>query len=434
MAIRNMSAFRCLAMERTTNNTVISQPGLALLAVSFKERLLKQVLELVGLPPVALRLWDGTTVAPVEEPEYTLTFEDPRSLLGVLVNPELYFGDAYSSGSITLDGDLVGFLEAVSRGLHRASPPGLLRRLLWRWQGRARINNLSGSKENIQSHYDIGNAFYRLWLDEAAMQYTCAYYPSPDVDLETAQIAKLDHVCRKLRLKPGDTVVEAGSGWGGLALHMAKAYGAKVRSYNISHEQILYARERAEALGLSDRVEFVEDDYRNIDGRYDVFVSVGMLEHVGVYNYRALGEVIDRSLKPDGRGLIHTIGRNRARPMNPWIERRIFPGAYPPTLGEMTEIFEPRSFSILDVENIRLHYARTLEQWLERFEDNVGPITEMYDPDFVRAWRLYLAGSIASFRTGTLQLFQVVFTRHENNVIPWTRDYIYRAEEHKLSA
>jgi cyclopropane-fatty-acyl-phospholipid synthase len=259
------------------------------------------------------------------------------------------------------------------------------------------------------------------------MQYTCAYFTEPDATLEAAQEAKLDHVCRKLRLTPNDTVLEAGCGWGGLALHMARRFGvAKVRSYNISEEQVKFARDRARKEGLADRVEYVLDDYRNIDGRYDAFVSVGMLEHVGVDNYRALGDVIHRSLTPTGRGLIHSIGRNRPGYMHPWIERRIFPGAHPPALSEMMQIFESRRLSVLDVENLRPHYAMTLHHWLERFEASRERVRSMYDDRFVRMWRLYLAGSKAAFLGGELQLFQVLFARPTVSDWPLTRAWMYR--------
>jgi cyclopropane-fatty-acyl-phospholipid synthase len=172
-------------------------------------------------------------------------------------------------------------------------------------------------------------------------------------------------------------------------------------------------------------VEYVLDDYRNIDGEYDVFVSVGMLEHVGKRDYITLGKVIDGCLKPEGRGLVHSIGRISPGPMNAWIERRIFPGAYPPSLQEMMDIFEPYSLSILDVENLRLHYAKTLEHWLQRFEQHSEAIQQMMDEEFVKAWRLYLAGSIAAFRVGELQLYQVLFTRNTNNDLPWSRSHLY---------
>jgi cyclopropane-fatty-acyl-phospholipid synthase len=254
------------------------------------------------------------------------------------------------------------------------------------------------------------------------MVYTCAYFPRPDVSLEEAQVAKLDLVCRKLRLRPGDTVVEAGCGWGALALHMARAYGARVRAYNVSTEQIRYARSRAAVEGLSEQVEFLEEDYRNIRGRFDVFVSVGMLEHVGLERYRTLGMTIDRCLDPvRGRGLLHFIGQDRRAAINGWVQKRIFPGAYPPTLAEAAAgVLQIADVDILDVENLRRHYALTLAHWRARFEEAFDEVRRRYGSHFARAWRLYLAGSEASFRTSSLQLFQVLFARASADM-PWTR-------------
>jgi cyclopropane-fatty-acyl-phospholipid synthase len=207
---------------------------------------------------------------------------------------------------------------------------------------------------------------------------------------------------------------------------MARHYGVQVKAFNISREQIAYARKRAQAEGLSGQVEFIEDDYRNISGDYDAFVSVGMLEHVGVENYPELGRVIANCLGESGRGLIHSIGRNRAVPLHPWITKRIFPGAYPPPLSEMMQIFESVDCSVLDVENLRLHYAQTLQGWRQNFENAADRVAKMFDEKFVRMWRLYLAGSEAAFITGDLQLFQVVFAPRANNNIPWTREHLYR--------
>jgi cyclopropane-fatty-acyl-phospholipid synthase len=232
----------------------------------------------------------------------------------------------------------------------------------------------------------------------------------------------MDLVCRKLHLSPGERVVEAGCGWGSLALFMAREYGARVRAFNVSKEQIAYARERAAREGLAGRVEFVEDDYRSATGTCDVFVSIGMLEHVGLLYYPTLGNVIGRTLAPNGRGLLHFIGRDRPSSLNAWIRKRIFPGAYPPVLREVFEhILEPHNLSVLDVENLRLHYAKTLDHWLQRFEDASPRVAATFDEAFVRAWRLYLAGSRAAFSTGSMQLFQVLFARGGSNEIPWTR-------------
>jgi cyclopropane-fatty-acyl-phospholipid synthase len=195
-----------------------------------------------------------------------------------------------------------------------------------------------------------------------------------------------------------------------------------VRALNVSSEQIAYARERARAERLDGQVEFVEDDYRHASGQFDAFVSVGMLEHVGAADYPALGGVIDRSLAAHGRGLLHFIGRNRPSPLNPWIRKRIFPGAYPPTLAEVFDgVLAPWDFSVTDVENLRLHYAATLEHWRARFDRAEREVAAMFDEPFVRAWRLYLAGSQAAFATGAMQLFQVVFARGGSNAVPWTR-------------
>jgi cyclopropane-fatty-acyl-phospholipid synthase len=389
--------------------------------------LLGRVMAACGSPPVGVELWDRTAIVPVQgAASGTVQIGDRRTLWRLLLDPRVVFGDAYSEGTLKVQGSLVDVLSAICGAVMRISPHGALGRFVNRPR-RPRSHSLAASRDSVQHHYDIGNDFYQLWLDER-MQYTCAYYAQSNLNLDEAQLAKLDHVCRKLQLQPGQNVVEAGCGWGGLALHMAERYGVSVRAFNLSHEQVAFARNRAQALGLARRVEFIEDDYRNVTGKYDVFVSVGMLEHVGRENLGELGRVIDRCLTPAGRGLIHSIGRNRPQPLDPWTDKRIFPGAYPPSLCEMLRIFEPFRFSILDVENLRLHYARTLEHWLERFEHNIGKIAALFDDRFVRMWRMYLAGSIATFKVGGLQLFQVVFARESNNEVPWTRRHLYDGE------
>jgi cyclopropane-fatty-acyl-phospholipid synthase len=415
---------------------------------------------------VRLRLWDGTCCGPIAagsapqtpeitrarvrdtsparpDPVATVVIHDRGALFSLAWQPDIAFGDGYAAGRIDVDGDLVALLEELFRTKPIADDPSpasaWLRRMFFP------PNALRQTRDNIHHHYDIGNAFYQLWLDRE-MVYTCAYFSTPTATLEEAQMAKMEHVCRKLRLRPGERVIEAGCGWGAFARYMASRYGVYVRAFNISREQIDYARERARHEGVADRVEFIEDDYRNIAGSLppgttivdgsgavttattcDAFVSIGMLEHVGLDYYPALSNVIDRVLAPErGRGLLHFIGRNTPAPLHPWIERRIFPGAYPPTLAEVGEgVFAPARLTVLDVENLRLHYARTLQHWLARFEARVGEVTAMFDDAFTHAWRLYLAGSTASFVTGSLQLFQVTFARERDNTIPWTRAYLY---------
>ena len=394
---------------------------------SLEARLLRRLLSQLGNPPVEFNLrWSGERVAPIgTSPVEHVRIADRRTLFGLLLDPQIRFGDAYCTGQIDVDGDLVKFTTTLFKVCGALDPGTSIISRLAGYLHQPRRNTLTGSRQNIRRHYDLGNDFYALWLGET-MAYTCAYYPTARTTLEQAQVAKMDHVCRKLRLTAADSVVEAGCGWGSLALHMAGRYGAKVRAFNISKEQLEFARRRAREQGMESRVEFIEDDYRNISGSYDAVVSVGMLEHVGRENYPELGRVAKRALSAEGRGLIHSIGRNRPEPFHAWIEQRIFPGAYAPSLGEMMQIFEPSSLSVLDVENIRLHYALTLRDWLARYEAALESVRALrYDEPFVRMWRLYLAGSIAAFETGALQLFQVLFTKQENNSIPLTREFMY---------
>ncbi len=390
--------------------------------------LVSTLLKISGIPRVEIQLWDGSNYSVCEEPPVAVVrFNNRAAFMKTLANREIGFGDGYSEGHIEIEGDLLDFLCEIYLATKHAESEKrwLAKQAALFGQKKAKNNTLRGSKSNIHHHYDLGNDFYSLWLDKEAMQYTCAYFPKIDLSIEQAQIAKMEHVCRKLMLRPGQTVVEAGCGWGGLALYMAKNYGVKVRSYNISHEQIVYATERAKSNGVQDQVEYVEDDYRNIKGTYDVFVSVGMLEHVGKRCYSELGSTIDRCLTANGRALIHSIGRNVPNLMSSWIEKRIFPGAYPPTIREMMDTIEPYDFSVLDIENLRLHYAETLRHWLDRFNENEEVVAKMFDERFVRTWRLYLTGSIATFLVGSLQLFQMVFARGVDNSVAMTREHLY---------
>jgi cyclopropane-fatty-acyl-phospholipid synthase len=392
---------------------------------SVDQWVLSKIHKALGRPPIRLRTASGAEISSTHTPPLGQIVISDRATLGRLIlDPEVAFGEGYANGRIEVQGDLVSILEAMALVMPEPEQQNWWVRMTLRWMNRIQANNPKGSRKNIHQHYDLGNEFYRLWLDPQ-MAYTCAYYPSPTASLEDAQMAKMEHVCRKLQLRPGERVVEAGCGWGALALHMARHYGVSVRAFNISHQQIAQARQWAQETGLSSRVEFIEDDYRNISGQFDAFVSVGMLEHVGKENYDEFAGVIQRVLDKSGRGLLHFIGRNRARPLSPWIRRRIFPGAYLPTAREALEILEPWDFSVLDLENLRPHYARTLEHWLERFENCADRISDMHGAEFVRAWRLYMASAMAGFRTGNLQLFQILFARNGCQQIPWTRAHLY---------
>jgi cyclopropane-fatty-acyl-phospholipid synthase len=386
----------------------------------------RKLLATLGNPPIRFALWDGSEVGiPASQAIGTVRLADRRALARLCLDPEFEAGELYTEGRLTLEGDVVELISAVFRSrldgglLNRFLPERLLRGAL--------RNGLQAARRNAHHHYDLGNDFYQLWLDERLV-YTCAYFPTPHHTLEDAQLAKMDHVCRKLALRPGQRVIEAGCGWGALALHMARYYGVSVRAFNIASEQIAYAREQAEKQNLQSRVEFIDDDYRNTTGRCDAFVSVGMLEHVGKAHFAELGEVIDACLEPEGLGLIHSIGRSQPLRLNPWTERRVFPNAYPPTLREMMDVFEGRNFAVLDTENLRRHYWLTARHWLERFQRSRARIQDLVGEEKTRTWELYLSGTVASFATSSLQLYQVLFTRAENDRIPWTRRHCYSGE------
>ena len=378
---------------------------------------------------VGVELWDGTSLQPPGACVGELLVRDRRALVALLLNPDLQYGELYSAGRVDVRGDFAAVVEAIS-SVSAGAPLSWRERLALR---QARPNALVRARRNIRHHYDLGNDFYQLWLD-SQLVYTCAYYATPSAGLEDAQVAKLDLVCQKLRLTPGESVIEAGCGWGALALHMARRYGVRVKAFNISTEQIAFARDRAKREGLDDRVEFIEDDYRNVSGRFDVFVSVGMLEHVGLRNFSSLSTIISRVLdRSNGRGLLHFIGRDRPRPLNAWTRRRIFPGAYAPTLAEVTQrVLEPAHLSVLDVENLRLHYARTLRHWRERFAPAEPEVRARFGDPFCRAWRLYLTASEAAFALGFLQLFQVLFAPSYGGTVRWTRAEMYSELSHLL--
>lgn len=381
----------------------------------------KRLYSRMGLPEISIVFWDGTTSIGRGDGSKQIILRHPAAIRRLIFDVVTGFGEAYMADEIGIRGNLIDIISTVTQSMTEAK---FFDRPHLRLFEPLLNHSFSQSRSHVEFHYDLGNEFFKLWLDKQCV-YTCAYYPHAKASLEEAQTAKMDHICRKLRLKPGEMVFEAGCGWGSLALHMARNYGVRVRAYNLSREQLDYARERTKAAKMGDQVEFIEDDYRNISGKCDAFVSVGMLEHVGKENYRLMGRMMNRVLTQSGRGLIHTIGRNVGRPLDRWTVKYIFPAAYPPSLREMMNLFEESTFSVLDVENLRLHYARTCAEWLTRFDRAVPQIESLFDSKFVRMWRLYLAASSAAFHNGDLQLFQILFVRSDNNTLPWTRDDFY---------
>lgn len=363
-----------------------------------------------------------------DAPAFTIHFKTSQSLVETVTKSSLGFGDAYVRGDIEVEGDLAAMLRVgfeANRNLLAGSVPETLKYMAGYF---TRRNSKANSRKNISAHYDLSNRFFGYWLD-AEMQYTCAYFADPDESLETAQLRKMDRVCRKLALRPGETVIEAGGGWGGLALHMARNYGVRVRSFNISAQQIAYSRERAERAGIDpEQLQYIEDDYRNIGnhiGQCDKFASICMIEHVGKESLTGFSGLIGKLLKPEGLAMIQFISRVQPSDApNPWLEQRVFPGYYNPSLGEVVAAVEaePAPLLVLDVENMRPHYALTLRHWLDRLEANAAAIASEFDEELVRTFRLYLAGGMADFEEGRGSLvYQMLLGKGPDNAAPLHR-------------
>lgn len=362
------------------------------------------------------------------EPRAAFSLTDNGAARALALNPVLHLGELYMNGRLKPDGcTLTELLELLLWNTARSGPTRLGRfqealRLL-----RRRIdqyNPAPRAKRNVAHHYDLDDGLYDLFLD-ADKQYSCAYFEQPGMSLEEAQAAKKRHIAQKLLLKPGQRVLDIGSGWGGLALSIAQATpDARVTGVTLSEHQLSISRARAEAAGLSDRVEFRLADYRALEGQFDRIVSVGMLEHVGVGFYQRYFDEVRRLLTPDGVALIHAIGRTGPpRATNPWVAKYIFPGGYIPSLSEVLPRIELAGLVASDIEILRLHYAETLRAWRERFLANRDRAAAIYSDRFCRMWEYYLASSEMAFRTGELIVFQIQLLREAGSA-PLTRDYM----------
>jgi len=374
-----------------------------------------------------IQFWDGVKRTYGTEDSdrfFTIIFKTKDALKKTIFRGSIGFGEAYMNRNIEIEGDLADCVSLTSEPYFALFRPKFREKLKYLKLFLQNRNTLKGSRRNIHSHYDLGNDFYKLWLDKN-MQYACAYFDFPGQGLDDAQLNKMEYICRKLELKAGETVLEIGSGWGGFAIYAAKKYGVKVKAYNISHEQILYAREWAEKEGLTDKVEFIEDDYRNVKGVHDKFVSVGMFEHVGLDNYQTFSDIIFKHLKDKGLGLLHSITRLYPEPIDSFTATYIFPGGLIPALSEVIPVLEKNRFTIIDIDNLRLHYARTLHFWRENFEKNVEKIRKMFDERFIRMWRIYLSGAMTSFSYGPMTLSQILFARGRLNNIRLNRRAFY---------
>lgn len=370
-------------------------------------------------------------------PRVTIRIHDRGTGWRLLLNPQFETGEAYMEERLTVEeGSLHDFLDLVFRsiGLQPLSYPlhGVTEGLRNLMRGIHQHNPAARSRRNVAHHYDLSDRLYELFLD-ADRQYSCGYFMTGEETLEACQEQKKRHLAAKLLLRPGHRVLDIGSGWGGLALTLARDHGAEVTGLTLSSEQHAHASLRARNAGLAGKVRFRMLDYRRESGHYDRIVSVGMFEHVGVNHYAEFFRKISDLLAADGVALLHSIGRAEGPGhSNPWITRHIFPGGYSPALSEVLPAIEKAGLLVTDIEILRMHYAETLRLWQERFRARRAEIRALYDERFCRMWEFYLITSELAFRHQGMMVFQIQLAKRAD-AVPITRDYITRFErEHPL--
>lgn len=371
-----------------------------------------------------------------EVPAITIRLHDKRLHHRLFLHPELYLGEAYADGTLTIEQgslyDLLHLCTVNADALAHHPVQRLRQRLDQLWKSVQQYNPAARARANVAHHYDLSDGLYDLFLS-ADRQYSCAYFAGGAETLEEAQHRKQIHLGAKLLLRPGMKVLDIGSGWGGLGLFLAQAAHVEVTGVTLSEEQLKVARERAAAAGLSKRVRFHLRDYRHESGPYDRIVSVGMFEHVGATHYREFFGKIRDLLKPDGVALLHSIGR-MAGPgtTNAWIRKYIFPGGYSPALSEVLAAVERAGLWVTDIEILRVHYADTLREWSRRFAAHRDKIKALYDERFCRMWEFYLTVSEIAFRNLDQMVFQIQLARRKE-AVPLTRDYISDWEQRQLA-
>ncbi len=378
----------------------------------------------------------GKTDSIAPDPTINVTIIDPALPRRLVLSPDMALGNAYTDGQLTLkNDDLEGFLSLLLRNRqlgHTTLLMDAVRKGSNPLQHTLARNPLRKSRKNAAHHYDLSSELYDLFLD-ADRQYSCAYFSEPEMTLDAAQEAKKHHIARKLCIRPGDRILDIGCGWGGMALTLAKDYGATVVGVTLSEEQLRMARARVQAAGMSDRIEICLQDYRDIKGPFERIVSVGMFEHVGAPHFREYFAKVQDLLTPDGVALIHTIGTaTPPRATSAWIRANIFPGGYLPAMSEIQRAIEKSRLITTDVEVLRLHYARTLNHWRKRFEAQADEARSLYDDRFVRMWRYYLIASERSFIDEQLVVFQFQLAR-DKMAVALTRDYLYPTAEKRTS-
>ncbi|WP_081410926.1 SAM-dependent methyltransferase [Desulfotruncus alcoholivorax] len=393
-----------------------------------RKQLLKSFFEKISEGDFEVKYWDGEEVRyGTGIPRVKLVFHKPLPLSFNLEDPVLSFGEAYMDEIIDFEGSLEEIIRIAELNKHNFTSNGL--------KGKAfsAIKTLGGAaarlkqKQNIRHHYDLGNDFFSLWLDET-MSYSCAYFKTPQDSLHQAQIQKIDHILKKMQLQPGERLLDIGSGWGWLIIRAAQQYGVRALGITISEEQFRATKERISQLGLSDRVEVKLLDYLDLDEKeyqFDKIVSVGMFEHVGKENLPVYMEKVNKLLVPGGLSLLHTISGVNENPVNSWIDTYIFPGGYIPSLRETVWLLPEYDFHTLHIESLRMHYAMTLDRWYENFCNHIADVEEKFGRRFVRMWSLYLRSCAASFRTSGLDVYQMLFSKGLNNSLPLTLEQVY---------
>lgn len=372
--------------------------------------------------PCQVEYWDGSEDHYGDgEAKFRINIREPIPKLEILDDASLAFGEAYMHGKIEIEGNV----QTVIESLYNNKESFLYQNSTYLKLAQFFSNGLKKSKENVHHHYDIGNDFYRLWLDET-MTYSCGYFKSPEDTLLQAQKNKVEHILLKLNLQEGQRLLDIGCGWGELIITAAQKYRVKALGITLSEEQYDKVRARIEQENLSDRVEVQLLDYREIkDQLFDRVVSVGMIEHVGKEHLEEYFATVHQLLAKEGISLLHSITGRDERGSNSWIDKYIFPGGYIPKVSELIKHMEGHDFYLIDAESLRNHYTRTLEHWAQNFELALPQIRQSKDETFIRMWRLYLNSCAASFHSGNIDLHQFLFSKGPNNHLPWTRDYIY---------
>ncbi|NGT12092.1 class I SAM-dependent methyltransferase [Clostridium perfringens] len=392
--------------------------------MEINKNIVKSIAEHLSDRPFDLEYWDGEIIKYGEgEPEFKLIIKNFPSKKELLSDPSVALGEAYMKGDIDIEGDLQKFFESIIRN----KDSFMNKNTVFRLASKIKAPSLIKSKKDIAHHYDIGNDFYSLWLDKT-MSYSCGYFKNPTDTLYDAQMNKIHHILKKLNLKEGQHLLDIGCGWGYLIIEAAKLYKVKALGITLSEEQFKKAKERIKQEGLEDLVDVQLMDYRNLEKsnlEFDRIVSVGMAEHVGHANLPLFFKNVDSVLKESGLFLLHNITNLVETEGNKWITTYIFPGGYLPTLREELNIAADINFRTLDLESLRLHYMKTLEEWCKNFMNHLDEERDMFDDEFLRMWHLYLATCAAAFHYWDIDIHQILFSKGINNTLPMTRKYLY---------